>query len=67
MNVGDLVRYTDRRFEDADQSYMGIVTRVYFCEPVMKGEPAREMVDVMWDNGMWGEDAYEFEVINEGG
>jgi len=67
MKVGDLVRYTDRRFEAADQSYMGIVIRVYFCEPVMRGESDREMVDVMWDNGVWGDDAYEFEVFSEGG
>jgi len=64
MKVGDLVRYDPDRYDD-DPPNMGVIVKLYRTW-VVNGEhqrKQREMVDVLWCNGIWTDDSYEFTVV----
>tara|TARA_Y100000034_G_scaffold114198_1_gene150035 strand:- start:99 stop:263 length:165 start_codon:yes stop_codon:yes gene_type:complete len=54
MKVGDLVQYVDAELFGND---IGLIAALWFA-----GD--REMVDVLWDNGVYTDDSYEFKVIS---
>jgi len=63
VKLGDLVIYDPDRY-DKQPPNMGVVIKLYHCPPEnVPGGPDREMVDVMWDNGVWTDDSYEFVVV----
>ena len=57
MKVGDLVQYVRPDVEED----IGVIVAVRYLR-VPSGD--RVVVDVLWDNGIWADDAYEFKVVS---
>lgn len=61
MRLGDLVRY--KLEYDIDAVPAGIVVAIYDGKELFPG--VGTMIGVLWDNGIWEDEARYFEVANE--
>ena len=61
MRLGDLVRY--KLEYDIDSVTAGIVVAIYDGKELFSG--VGTMIGILWDNGIWEDEARHFEVISE--
>ena len=55
MKVGDLVQYVAEGVEED----VGVIVAVRPSDP-----PHKTLVDILWDNGIWTDDAEAFKVVS---
>ena len=57
MKLGDLVKFSCKEPRD-----IGVVVRIYDKHPDLE-----QSIDVLWNDGVWTQDAEDLEVVNESG